>query len=239
MKKPVAWIIAVVVAAAAASIVICAKVGRAPTQSDLEREFERMEPNDKELDDFKGMDKLPFDAVPGKPGGKRPAAGRKPSAKSAEGEGADEPAAAPTEEEKAEAEADKMVEEFDALTDKWTETPPGRLPTMAEIDAFVERFRKVPADRKDECIHRALNLIPDENVMLLAGVLMDKGQSSETIDAVFSDILNRDESVKLPVLREVIKDTKHPCWKEAAWILDVTRQMPAGAEGGSNEQEQQ
>ena len=115
------------------------------------------------------------------------------------------------------------------------ETKPDRMPTMSEIDAFVEQFRKVPADRKDECIHRALNLIPDENVMLLAGVLMDKEQSAETVDAVFSDILNRDESVKLPVLREVIKDTKHPCWKDAAWILDVTRQAPA--DGGDDDKE--
>ena len=64
------------------------------------------------------------------------------------------------------------------------------------------------------------------SAMLLAGVLMDKGQDPETIDTVFSDILNREEAVKLPVLREVIKDTKHPCWKDAAWILDVTKQLP-------------
>ena len=233
MKKPVAWVLAAVVAAAAVGILVCAKVGRAPTQADLEREFERMEPNDKELGDFKGMD-IPLDAAPDRAGGKRPAAqGARHRAKGAEA--GEEPAAEPTAEEKAEAEAEKLVDEFDALTDKWMEAKPDRMPTMSEIDAFVEQFRKVPADRKDECIHRALNLIPDENVMLLAGVLMDKEQSAETVDAVFSDILNRDESVKLPVLREVIKDTKHPCWKDAAWILDVTRQAPA--DGGDDDKE--
>ena len=102
MKKPVAWIIAVVVAAAAASIVICAKVGRAPTQSDLEREFERMEPNDKELDDFNG--EIPLGVVSGKKKGKAGARAAKAKAKD---DGEDEPAAEPTEEEKAEAEAEK------------------------------------------------------------------------------------------------------------------------------------
>lgn len=230
MKKPVVWILAAVVAAAVAGIVICARIGRAPTQTDLEREFERMEPNGRELDDFKDVD-IPFGDAPGKPAAGKRAAGAKarPAAKVAKEGGGDEDdeASGPTAEEKAEAEAEKLVEAFDGLTDKWMKPTPDRPPTMADIDAFVEQFRKVPADRKDECIHRALNLIPDENVMLLAGVLMDKEQSSETIDAVFSDILNRDESVKLPVLREVIKDTRHQCWKDAAWILDVTRQTPA------------
>ena len=237
MKKPVVWILVAVVIVAVASILICARVGRSPTQSDLEREFERMEPNDKELGDFKGMD-IPLDVASDKVGKKRSAkAVDKPSAKGNEDKGGEDEADVElTEADKAEAEAEKLVEAFDGLTDKWMKPTPDRMPTMAEVDAFVEQFRKVPADRKDECIHRALNLIPDENVMLLAGVLMDKDQSSETIDAVFSDILNRDESVKLPVLREVIKDTKHPCWKDAAWILDVTRQAPV--DGGDGEKEQ-
>ncbi|MBQ3288256.1 MAG: hypothetical protein IJH50_02455 [Kiritimatiellae bacterium] len=224
MKK-LAVLTLVAVALAAVALWICTAVRSPATgQADLEREFERMEPNDKELlDDFKGD--IPLEVAPGKKGKAGARAARAKAGKAA-ADGDDEPAEEPTEEEKAEAEAEKIVEEFDALTDKWMETSSGDPPTLAEVDAFVELFRKVPADRKDECIHRALNLIPDENVMLLAGVLMDKGQDPETIDTVFSDILNREEAVKLPVLREVIKDTKHPCWKDAAWILDVTKQLP-------------
>ncbi|MBO7683839.1 MAG: hypothetical protein J6T51_03835 [Kiritimatiellae bacterium] len=224
-KKAALWILAAAVACGGAWLYWSAS--RRPTQEDLEREFERMEPNDKELGDFKGMD-IPLE-VPPKAKGRRAKAGegRGTGKAAAAADGDEAPAAAPTEEEKAEAEADRLVEDFDALTDKWTESANGRTPTMDDVDAFVEKFRRLPTDRKDECIHRALNLIPDENVMLLAGVLMDKGQDAEIVDAVFSDILNRDESVKLPVLREVIKDTKHPCWKDAAWILDVTKQLPA------------
>ena len=230
MKKTAIWII--VAAALAGGVAwLYWSSNRQPTQEDLEREFERMEPNDKELGDFKDMD-IPFERRrkakngPAKAGGTPKKAG---AGNDGDDEDGDDASAEPTEEEKAEAEADKLVEEFDELTDKWTETAKkDSPPTMDDIDAFVEKFRKVPADRKDECIHRALNLIPDENVMLLAGVLMDKGQDEETVDAVFSDILNRDESVKLPVLREVLKDTKHSCWKTAAWILDVTKQSPSG-----------
>ena len=224
MKK-LAVLTLAAVALAAVALWLCTVVSRPEGQTDLEREFERMEPNDKELQaDFNGD--IPMDVAPGKKGKAGVRTAKAKSGKAEDAGGGDEPAEEPTEEEKAEAEAEKIVEEFDALTDKWMETSSGNPPTLAEVDAFVELFRKVPADRKDECIHRALNLIPDENVMLLAGVLMDKGQDPETIDTVFSDILNREEGVKLPVLREVIKDTKHPCWKDAAWILDVTKQLP-------------
>ena len=231
MKKTAIWIL---VAAALAGAVawLYWSSNRQPTQEDREREFEQMEPNDKELGRFEDMKDIPFERQrkaknrPEKAGGASKKAG---TGNDGDDEDGDDAAAEPTAEEKAEAEADKLVEEFDELTDKWTETAKkSSPPTMDDIDAFVEKFRKVPADRKDECIHRALNLIPDENVMLLAGILMDKGQDEETVDAVFSDILNRDESVKLPVMREIIKDTKHPCWKDAAWILDVTKQAPSG-----------
>ena len=195
-----------------------------PTQAELEAEFEQMEPRDKELGNFDAMNKsLGLGKV--KPG----------KDKSAAKANDDGEAVAQTAEEKAEAEAEKLVEVFDALTDGWMEGKATRAPTMKDIDAFAESFRNVPADRKDECIHRALNLIPDENVMLLAGVLMDKQQPAEIVDAIFGDILNRDEAVKLPVLKEIIKDPKHKCWKDAAWILDVTKQ-PSENEGSSDGQ---
>ena len=130
-----------------------------------------------------------------------------------------------TEEEKREAEAEKKVDAFDNLTDKWLE-PSAKGVTMADVDNFAKAFRQVPKDRQDECIHRALNLIPDENVMLLAGVLMDKTMDREIVETVYNDILNRDEDVKKPILQEIFKDKSHPCWADTAWILDVTGELP-------------
>ena len=130
-----------------------------------------------------------------------------------------------TEEEKREAEEEKIVNDFDDLTDKWQE-PSAKGVTMADIDSFAASFRKIPKARQDECIHRALNLIPDENVMLLAGVLMDKTMDKEIVETVFNDVLNRDEDVKKPILQQIFKDKTHPCWADTAWILDVTGELP-------------
>ena len=130
-----------------------------------------------------------------------------------------------TEGEKREAEEEKLVNAFDDLTDKWME-PSAKGVTMADIDNFAQSFRSVSKNRQDECIHRALNLIPDENVMLLAGILMDKTMDKEIVETVYNDILNRDEDVKKPILQQIFKDKTHPCWADTAWILDVTDELP-------------
>ena len=64
--------------------------------------------------------------------------------------------------------------------------------------------------------------------MLLAGILMDKSQDVELVELVYNDVLNRDESVKKPILREIYKDRTHPCWADTAWILDVTGELQPG-----------
>ena len=137
----------------------------------------------------------------------------------------DDEAETMTAEERAEAEETRLVDEFDALTDRWMEPAKGGV-TMDDIDKFAARFRALPKARKDECLHRALNLIPDDNVMLLAGILMDKTQDKELLETVYSDVLNRDETVKKPILQQIFKDKTHPCWADTAWILDVTGELP-------------
>ena len=137
----------------------------------------------------------------------------------------DEPEPPMTDEEKREAEEAKLVDEFDNLTDAWRE-PKAKGVSMADVEHFAKTFRRLPKARRDECIHRALNLVPDENVMLLAGVLMDREMDREIVETVFNDILNRFESVKKPILQQVFKDKSHPCWADTAWILDVTGEIP-------------
>ncbi|MBR3923047.1 MAG: hypothetical protein IKJ45_08020 [Kiritimatiellae bacterium] len=141
---------------------------------------------------------------------------------SSQGEDADVPL---TEDEKCEAAETALVDEFDSLTDKWMDPVKDGV-SMKSVTEFVEKFRKLPKSRKEECLQRALNLVPDENVMLLAGILMDKTMEKDYIELVFNDILNRDESVKKPIMRQIFKDRTHPCWADTAWILDVTGELP-------------
>ena len=130
-----------------------------------------------------------------------------------------------SEEELREEEEEKKVDAFDSLTDKWMEKEGGEV-TMKDMDSFVAAFKSVPDGRKDECLHRALNLVSDDHVLLLAGILFDKAVDKEYVELVFNDILNRDEDVKKLILPRIYKDKTHPCWADTAWILDVTGETP-------------
>lgn len=160
----------------------------------------------------------------GKAGGKTPLAGADRMAERQENETADRGNPLDGENLRT-AEEERLAAAFDGLTDKWLEPATDGVP-MADVDAFAAQFRKVPKARKGECLQRALNLIPDENVMLLAGILMDKSQDAELIRLVYRDVLNRDEDVKRPILQQIFKDRDHPCWADTAWILDVTGERP-------------
>lgn len=115
----------------------------------------------------------------------------------------------------------REVDAFDALVDGWMAARPDGV-SIKDVEDFQKALARVPDESRDECLHRALNLIPDENALLLAGVLLDKSFGKDVLEAVFNDILNRDEQVKLPLLKSIHKDRAHPCWADAAWILDVT-----------------
>ncbi|MBR5549351.1 MAG: hypothetical protein IKU71_06440 [Kiritimatiellae bacterium] len=130
-----------------------------------------------------------------------------------------------TPEELQQEEEEKKVEAFDSLTDKWMEKSGGEV-TMKDMDDFVSAFKAVPKARKDECLHRALNLVSDDHVLLLAGILFDKSIDKEYLELVFNDVLNRDEEVKKLILPKIFKDKEHPCWADTAWILDVTGELP-------------
>ena len=173
-----------------------------------------------------------------KPAGKEAAAGRSRTPRSADrardrqGGWRQTADVEEAEEEKAEAEEQPEKEEplseadaFDAVVDKWME-PSEKGVTMDDVDAFAAAFRAVPEDAREDGIRRALNLIPDENALLLAGVLMDKSQSKDIVELVFNDVLNRGEEVKTPILKQIFKDKSHPCWADTAWIFDATGGEP-------------
>lgn len=123
----------------------------------------------------------------------------------------------------------QIIQRFDALTDKWSK--PQKTPaTVEEVKAFVAAFQRLPPSMRLGRLQRSLNLIPDENVILLAGVLLDKGTDEVSAKTIYDDIINRDEAVKKPIVEEIHKDKAHPCWDDTRWIFEVTGETPVGAE---------
>ncbi|MCL1920597.1 MAG: hypothetical protein FWG50_05890 [Kiritimatiellaeota bacterium] len=85
-----------------------------------------------------------------------------------------------------------------------------------------DAFREMSEENRMEEVHHAMNLLPDESVEVMYGVLFDKTQPEDIMDVIFSDILNRDEGLKIHMLREIAKDKDHPLYAIAAHILEVT-----------------
>ena len=131
--------------------------------------------------------------------------------------------------------AEKLVDDFDSTVDRWMNPTTGDVP-MSEVNAFVAKFKALPKDRMEECLQRALNLVPDDHVMLLVGLLMDKSLDQDYIEAIFNDLLNRDEDVKKTVMNEILKDKTHPCWPNVAWINDATGQKNDNSDENSEEE---
>ena len=67
--------------------------------------------------------------------------------------------------------------------------------------------------------NKIIDIIKDENPKRLYNMYDYGGE------LVYNDILNRDESVKKPILLQIFKDKEHPCWAATAWILDVTGEI--------------
>lgn len=117
----------------------------------------------------------------------------------------------------------RQVRAFRQETDRWTRERP--VP-VEDVERFSRQFAALPRERKMECLHRALNLIPDANVALLAGILFDKSQPHEILKATFNDIVNRSEEAKEPIVKAVYRDKTHPCCSDATWIYEVTGEKP-------------
>ena len=94
--------------------------------------------------------------------------------------------------------------------------------TLSDQLRIRDAFREMTEENRMEEVHHAMNLLPDESVAVIYGVLFDKTQPEDIMDVIFSDILNRDESIKILMMREIAKDPTHPMYAEAARIWDVT-----------------
>jgi len=119
--------------------------------------------------------------------------------------------------------AERQVRRFAAETDRWVRERPV---TVTDIQAYCDGLKSVPQSRRMECLRRALNLIPDANAALLAGIVLDKTQDREITEATFRDVVNRSEEVKDPILQEIAKDKSHPCYSDVEWIYEVTGERP-------------
>ena len=119
--------------------------------------------------------------------------------------------------------AEKAVEAWEKLVDELVDTKDA--PTLERMTSVKEAFDRLDKNDQMDAIYTSLNLLPDEQFTALFGILYDKSENAEVLDAIFSDALNRDEDIKVPMMKELVLDKEHPMFFESARILDVTGEL--------------
>lgn len=133
-----------------------------------------------------------------------------------------QPAVAKVPEERSAA-REKAVEAWENFVDEVAERT--IKPTAEQALQFKEAFHKLDKADQMDAVQTALNLIPDEQFALMYPILFDKTENADVLDEIFSDALNRDEDIKVPMMKELYKDKEHPMYVESARILDATGEL--------------
>jgi hypothetical protein len=129
--------------------------------------------------------------------------------------------------------AEKAVEAWEGLIDKLSELTD--TPTAEQMVSVKEAFDSLNKNDQEDAIKTALNLLPDEQFIALYGILLDKAVNEDILDAIFSDALNRSDEIKIPLMKELVKDKTHPMYFESARILDVTGELDKTTDGETGE----
>ena len=84
---------------------------------------------------------------------------------------------------------------------------------------MLEMFPHMPEAGQVETSHHLSNLTQDENYAPLGKILMDPKTSTNVDEVLMTDVLNRGNNIKLPVLLQVARTPNHPKAAEARDML--------------------
>ena len=121
--------------------------------------------------------------------------------------------------DKSEAAQERAAARWEGLVDAAEEfTAP---PTVEMAETFKRAFDAMTPENKAENITYALHMLPDSQFSSLYLILFNKDEDPDILDEIFSDALNREDEIKLPLLKKIREDKEHPMWEEADRILEV------------------
>ena len=86
---------------------------------------------------------------------------------------------------------------------------------------MLELFPLLSGDAQEEVAHHLSNLTPDEDYASFGQYLTNTALSEDVLDVLLEDVLNRPNSIKLPMLLEVARDPSNPKAAEAKDVLEL------------------
>lgn len=95
---------------------------------------------------------------------------------------------------------------------------------------LLELFPRLPENGQVEVAQHLANLVSDQDYPALGRFLTNSALPEPVLSVLVADVLNRPNSVKLPALLEVARDTQNPKAGEAKDILQLFLEADYGAD---------
>lgn len=90
-----------------------------------------------------------------------------------------------------------------------------------KVKKLLEMFPRLPEDGQVEVANHLSNLVPDENYEPLGKYLKDAKLPEPVLDVLLADLLNRPNTLKLPLLIDVASNPEHAKATEAKDLLEL------------------
>lgn len=90
-----------------------------------------------------------------------------------------------------------------------------------KVQQLFAMFPSLPADGQEEVAQHLSNLVEDEDYTALGKLLSDAKLPEDVLDVLLSDLLNRPNATKLPMLVDVALNPAHPKAEEARDLLEL------------------
>ncbi len=140
---------------------------------------------------------------------------------------ATEPAAAPLPRPLAEmpaaAQVPSGITESDRKIDEILRANPdnSEAANIGTAQMLINLLPTLPAEGQAEAAQHISNLLPDKQYNLVLPILKNPAAPEQVLDVFVTDLMNRDDSVKLPALLDIAKIPNHPNREEAMTDLQI------------------
>ncbi len=101
---------------------------------------------------------------------------------------------------------------------------------------ILELLPQLPEEGQEEAAEHLANLLPDDQYTAAGQLLTNLKTSEPVMDVLMSDLLNRPNALKLPLLLEMARLPEHPRAEESKDFLELYLEKDYGTDWGQWEQ---
>jgi hypothetical protein len=92
---------------------------------------------------------------------------------------------------------------------------------ISTAQLLINLIPTLPPEGQAEAAQHVSNLLPDKEYNRVRALVVNPNAAPELLDVLVTDLMNRDDGVKLPVLLDIAKIPNHPTREEATTDLQI------------------